>query len=275
VIDGAETPCPGCGTPLEADQLACLKCGEVRRPASGRDRRWIFSTGGIAGIALLLVTSASFAATTALKTGDPHATQAPDQSAVAQAPKPQTPAATEAAQQQQAEIKKQKAAEKKAAAAAKARAAAPPPAPSPAPAPAPSTPPPATPPPATPPSATPPSTTPTTPPQPAVALTKWEDDPAGAYTVVVYKFPDKAGAKLKAQEVAKEKLPAGVFHSDDYESLEPGSWVVFIGEFDTADQASKAEAKYDRAGYPGEVTYVGHQQSPQTDQQATPATTTP
>jgi hypothetical protein len=77
---------------------------------------------------------------------------------------------------------------------------------------------------------------------------------------------------LKAQEVAKEKLPAGVFRSDDYESLEPGSWIVFVGEFDTADEASKAEAKYDRAGFPGEVTYVGHQQSPQTDQQATPAT---
>ena len=78
---------------------------------------------------------------------------------------------------------------------------------------------------------------------------------------------------MKAQEVAGTKLPAGIFHSDDYESLEPGSWIVFIGEFDTADEASKAEAKYDRAGYPGEVTYVGHQQSPGTDSTATPAGT--
>jgi hypothetical protein len=193
----------------------------------------------------------------------------PPQSAdVAQAPKPQTPAATAAVVQQQEQLKKQKAAEKKAKKQAAATAAAAPPPPAPAPTPAPSTPPPVTPSPVTPPADT---NDDTTPPAPNVKLTKWEDDPAGAYTVVVYKFPDKAGAKLKAQEVAQEKLPAGVFHSDDYESLEPGSWIVFIGEFDTADEASRAEAKYDRAGYPGEVTYVGHQESPGTDNQAAPA----
>jgi predicted nucleic acid-binding Zn ribbon protein len=275
VISGQDTPterpCRGCGAPLEPDQLACLECGDVTVPERGRDRRWLFSTGGVAGIALFLVTSASFAASTALRTGDPHATKpAAATQPIAQVPAPQTPAADEAAAQaareQEIQRKREKAAQEKAAAAAAAKPATPAPA-----APAPAAPAPAAPAPAAP--ATPPAgngssggDTTDTPPPTNVALTTWDDNEQGAYTVVVYKFPDKSGAKLKAQEVAGKDLPAGILHSDSYESLEPGSWVVFIGEFDTAAKAEAAQAKYDRAGYPGEVTFVGHQESPDVEQ---------
>ena len=68
----AERPCRGCGDSLAADQVACLNCGAVDEPAR-RDRRWMLPTGGVVGVALFLVTSASFAATTALRTGDPSA----------------------------------------------------------------------------------------------------------------------------------------------------------------------------------------------------------
>src|SRR3954466_9299034 len=68
-----ERHCRGCGSALADDQLACLECGAVDVAPGGRDRRWLLPTGGAIGVALFLVTSASFAATTALNTGDPEA----------------------------------------------------------------------------------------------------------------------------------------------------------------------------------------------------------
>ena len=71
--------------------------------------------------------------------------------------------------------------------------------------------------------------------------------------------------KAKAKEVAAKGLPAGILDSDKYASLEPGSWLVYIGEFDSSKQAEKAAAKYENAGYPGEPTFVGQTETPESD----------
>ncbi|MEA2481767.1 MAG: hypothetical protein QOJ07_3689 [Thermoleophilaceae bacterium] len=299
--DDAGARCPGCGNAMEPDQLACLECGAVPAAGGRGDRRWLLPAGGVAGVALFLVTSASFAATTAMQTGDPHAMK-PPAPALAQAAPATPPPAT-------AGIQAAPHSSKKSSGGSGSGDTPPPPAAAPAPA-APSggaaasggSP-------AAPSGGSSGSsggsssgssggsgsggsssgsgsggsgsssgsngsgTTSTTPP---VKLTQWNDSPSGSYTVIVYKFNDEKSAKAKAKEVAAKGLPAGVLHSDDYESLDPGSYLVFIGQFDSAKQADKAQAKYDRAGYPGEVTFVGHQQSP--DYQppdTTSASTTP
>src|SRR3954463_13068729 len=83
-----ERHCRACGGDLAEDQLACLECGAVDVAPSGRDRRWLLPAGGVIGVALFLVTSASFAATTALNTGAPEAIKPKPPAQVAQAPLP-------------------------------------------------------------------------------------------------------------------------------------------------------------------------------------------
>jgi cell division septation protein DedD len=107
-----------------------------------------------------------------------------------------------------------------------------------------------------------------------VKVAEWPDGAEG-YTVIVYKFNAKADAKQKAQEVAAKGLPAGILNSDKYASLTPGSWLVYIGQFDSQKQAEKAAAKYENAGYPGEVTFVGQTETPESDPSADGASTTP
>src|SRR3954464_9227747 len=83
-----ERHCRACGSDLAEDQLACLECGAVDVAPTGRDRRWLLPTAGVIGVALFLVTTASFAATTALNTGDPEAIKPKPPTQVAQAPLP-------------------------------------------------------------------------------------------------------------------------------------------------------------------------------------------
>src|SRR5215208_5555059 len=80
--------CRACGNALADDQLGCLECGAVDPAVEGRERRWLVPTGGVIGVALFLVTSGSFAATTALNTGDPQAIKPKPPAQVAQAPLP-------------------------------------------------------------------------------------------------------------------------------------------------------------------------------------------
>src|SRR5262245_32049402 len=89
-----ERLCSSCGNKLDDDQLACLECGAVTATGSPRERRWLLRTSTVAGAALLLVTSASFAATTAMKSGDPHAMKPPPKPQVAQAPPAEIPPAS-------------------------------------------------------------------------------------------------------------------------------------------------------------------------------------
>src|SRR3954452_8182872 len=80
-----ERHCRGCGSTMADDQLACLECGAIDATAGARERRWMLPTGGLVAVGLFLVTSASFAATTALNTGDPKAIKQKPPAQVAQA----------------------------------------------------------------------------------------------------------------------------------------------------------------------------------------------
>jgi hypothetical protein len=273
-----ERRCRACSGALADDQHACLECGAVDAPVGGRDRRWMLPTGGLAGGALFLVTSASFAATTALNTGDP-ATIKKQPPAVAQAPAlpPASGDGTVPNSAQEDSGKGPDLSDLPAGGSGGGGGAAPPAADSggsgdsgnsdsgnsdggnsdsgnadsgnsnsgsgsgstPTPKPKPK-------------------------PKPEVKVAEWPDGFEG-YTVVVYKFDDKAGAKAKAKEVAGKGLPAGIVDSDKYKSLDPGSWLVFIGQFDSSKQADKAGQKYENAGYPGEVTFVGQTETPESD----------
>jgi hypothetical protein len=269
-----ERRCRACGNGLADDQLACLECGAVDAPAGGRERRWILPTTGVIAGALFLVTSASFAANTALNTGDPEAIKKTPP-AVAQAPAlpPASGAGTVPNSAEQDKGKGPDLSDLPGPSSGGGGGATPPagngaaghsgnadsgnadsgnsgsgspdtgnsnsgsnsaakPKPKPKPKP------------------------------PTVA--EWPDGAEG-YTVVVYKFDDKAGAKAKAKEVAAKGLPAGILDSDKYPSLDPGSWLVYIGQFDSQKQAEKASRKYENAGYPGEVSFVGQSETPESD----------
>jgi hypothetical protein len=276
-----ERRCRACGNALADDQLACLECGAVDAPVGGRERRWLLPTGGVIGAALFLVTSASFAANTALNTGDP-ATIKKQPPAVAQAPA-LPPASGDGTAPNSAQQDNGKGPDLGSL-----------PGPSSGGGGGGS---------ATPPagsggssssdsgsssssdsgssnsgsgnsssgsgssggSSTPPK--PDKPKPPPVTIAEWPDG-ADGYTVVVYKFDDKAGAKAKAKEVAAKGLPAGIVDSDKYKSLDPGSWLVYIGQVDSSKEAEKAGQKYENAGYPGEVTFVGQTSTPESDPSA-------
>jgi hypothetical protein len=278
-----ERRCRACGNGLADDQLACLECGAVDAPAGGRERRWILPTSGVIAGALFLVTSASFAANTALNTGDPEAIKK-QPPAVAQAPA-LPPASGDGTVPNSAEQDNGKGPDlgdlPGPSSGGGGGGGAPPPSdagaagdsgnsdsgnadsgnsdsgnadsgnsssgsnsgakPKPKPKPKP----------------------------PAVKVAEWPDGAEG-YTVVVYKFDDKAGAKAKAREVAANGLPAGILDSDKYPSLDPGSWLVYIGQFDSQKQTEKASQKYENVGYPGEVSFVGQTETPESDSGSTP-----
>ena len=287
--------CRACGNALADDQLACLECGAVDAAVEGRERRWLLPTGAVIGVALFLVTSGSFAATTALNTGDPEAIEQKPPPQVAQAAPP--PASGDGTVPNSAEEDNEKGPDLGDLPSGSGGGG----------------------------GAAPPaddggdapaddgadaggdsgggssgggsggsgdssgggssggggnsgggSTTPDEPkPEPEpVKVSEWPDGTDG-YTVIVYKFNDKDDAKAKAREVAANGLPAGILQSDKYASLTPGSWLVYIGQFDSQKQAERKAESYENAGYPGEVTFVGQTEAPESDPSADGASTTP
>jgi hypothetical protein len=58
-------------------------------------------------------------------------------------------------------------------------------------------------------------------------------------------------ANAKAREAKSQGIDAGVLHSNDYSSLNPGYWVVFVGQYGTADQARSHIDEYAGKGFPG------------------------
>jgi hypothetical protein len=74
------------------------------------------------------------------------------------------------------------------------------------------------------------------------AIASW---PAGktAYTVVLVSSKSKSQANSKAREAKTRGISAGVLHSNDYSSLNPGYWVAFAGQYKSASAArSKADS---------------------------------
>jgi hypothetical protein len=106
--------------------------------------------------------------------------------------------------------------------------------------------PPATPPTTVPPAtAVPPSATP-----PSSGIASW---PTGktAYTVVLISATKRRQANAKAQEAKSRGIDAGVLHSNDYSSLNPGYWVVFVGQYDSAGKASARIPELASKGFTG------------------------
>ncbi|MEA2142534.1 MAG: hypothetical protein QOI64_964 [Solirubrobacteraceae bacterium] len=269
-----ERHCRGCGSALADDQLACLECGAVDTAAGSRERRWMLPTGAVVGVGLFLVTSAAFAATTALNTGDPRAIKQ-EPPAVAQVTPPVTPppVSGDGTAPQSSEKGPDLGSLPSGGGGAGG-----------ADAPAagggsndsggssssggssgssggsdnsgsgssgsggnsnsgdkPSEPKPA-----------------------SVTVNQWQPGTEG-YTVLItgYSFDSKSEAKAEARKVLAKGLPAGILNTDDFASLDPGSWVVYVGQFDSPQKAEKERASYENAGYPGDVTFVGESSSPE------------
>jgi type IV secretory pathway VirB10-like protein len=77
--------------------------------------------------------------------------------------------------------------------------------------------------------------------------------PAGksAYTVILLSTDQRVGAERKAREVAAAGLPAGLLRSNNYPSLRPGYWVVFVGQYDSVEEASRRADRIADQGFPG------------------------
>ena len=61
----------------------------------------------------------------------------------------------------------------------------------------------------------------------------------------------KKQAYAKAREAKSRGIDAGVLHSNDYSSLNPGYWVVFAGQYSSASQASSHIQEYAGKGFSG------------------------
>jgi hypothetical protein len=214
----APQPCPRCGAPLRPDQDWCLSCGaavttDVHGPPSWRTP--------FAVVAAVLVVAAAVLVIAFVRLSD-------DAAKVAQAPAPTaTPPAATATPD----------------------------------AALPSETPDATFPDATPTvtpeaTATPwPGTTPTPAPEATTTPAPGEvgEWPAGksAYTVILWSATTRSQAEAKAESLAGDGVDSvGVLRSDDYSSLKPGYWVVFSGQYDSAELAGAA-AKAAGAKAPG------------------------
>ena len=76
--------------------------------------------------------------------------------------------------------------------------------------------------------------------------------PAGdaAYTVVLARAPDEASARAQATAALGGGVPAGVLDSDRYPTLEPGTWMLFAGRFESRADAAAEATRYAAEGFP-------------------------
>nr|MDQ3936974.1 SPOR domain-containing protein [Actinomycetota bacterium] len=215
----AGVACPQCGSPAEAGQEMCIVCGARIAPVTGgKPRGWLLPAV-LAGLGVLLVGTAVAFGVVELTSEDD--VKKGDVADLAGDPKPPPPATTTEPQ---------------------------PPAsttPTIPPASGGDTPPPKD---QTQP-ADPPETT--TPSEPSTGTpAEW---PAGktAYTVVLVSATSRNAADAKAEQAIKRGIEAGVLRSDDFSTLRPGYWVVFAGQFDTSEQATRAADRYASQGFGG------------------------
>jgi NAD/NADP transhydrogenase beta subunit len=69
------------------------------------------------------------------------------------------------------------------------------------------------------------------------------------FVAVVSSEGDEASAQSIRDELTEGGFDAGVLHSDDYASLEPGFWVAFVGPFDDVAGAEAAKTDLVAGGY--------------------------
>jgi hypothetical protein len=71
-----------------------------------------------------------------------------------------------------------------------------------------------------------------------------------AYTVVLISPKSRSQAYSKARQAKRNGIDAGVLHSNDYSSLNPGYWVVFVGQYKTMAKAQSHVGDYTGKGFP-------------------------
>lgn len=215
----AATKCPNCGSPAEQGQEMCIVCGSriatIPPATTGTSRGWRMPAA-IAGLAVLLIgVAVAFAVVELTRDDDVKKDDVADLA-------PTTSTAPPAG-------------------------------------PPPTTPPPASTPPTTPePIPTTPETTPedpaTPPDQPGSPQTsgpaEWPDGTT-AFTVVLVSATSRNAADSKAEQAIQRGIDAGVLRSDDFSTLRPGFWVVFAGQFDTSEEATRAADRYAEQGFGG------------------------
>jgi len=90
--------------------------------------------------------------------------------------------------------------------------------------------------------------------------------PAGtsAYTVALAEAPDETTARARATAAARGGTSVGVLDSDDYPTLDPGSWLIFSGRFETESEAENEATRFVAAGgFPeAEAVFVSDQAPP-------------
>ena len=215
---GPRTACPSCGTPADPGQEMCIVCGARISAGPGeRKRGWVLPAVLAAIGVLLLGTAAAFGIVELTKDDEVKKEDVADLNETQPTTQPEQP----------------------------------PPANTTPTDPAPGTPPTEPTPetaPTEPDNATPPPTTPDSGGGGQVA--EW---PSGktAYTVVLVSATSRNAADAKAEQAAKRGIDAGVLRSDDFSSLRPGYWVVFAGQFDTSEEATRAADRYAEQGFGG------------------------
>ena len=72
-----------------------------------------------------------------------------------------------------------------------------------------------------------------------------------AYTLVLISAKSRRQAFAKAREAKSRGIDAGVLHSNNYSSLNPGYWVVFAGQYSSANEARSHIDEYASKGFAG------------------------
>ena len=70
------------------------------------------------------------------------------------------------------------------------------------------------------------------------------------FVVVVSSETDEGTALLLRDELVESGYDAGVLHSDDFSSLEPGFWVAYTGPYEDGEAAEAGKADLVAGGYP-------------------------
>jgi hypothetical protein len=68
---------------------------------------------------------------------------------------------------------------------------------------------------------------------------------------VLISAPTHKQANAKAREAISRGIDAGVLHSNNYSSLNPGYWVVFAGQYSSANEARSHIDDYASKGFAG------------------------
>jgi hypothetical protein len=215
----AATACPQCGSPAEPGQEMCIVCGaRISRGPDAKRRGWLVPAV-LAGLGVLLIgTATAFGIVELTKDDEVKKDDVADLNSqpTTTPPSQPPPAATTPPTDTAPTV--------------------PPASPD-------TTPQDTTPAPGTEPS---PSPTPDT----GNEIAEW---PAGktAYTVVLVSATSRNAADAKAEQAIKRGIKAGVLRSDDFSTLRAGYWVVFAGQYETSEQATRAADRYAEQGFGG------------------------